>query len=80
MEPKSVKVEASTDCMGLRTKLDLDYWEVDPDWDGKIFRSVAQAVRPVRSGVIPRELNIKAGRNVCIRLVTAAGEQFQLHV
>ena len=31
---------------------DLDYWEVDPDWDGKIFHSVAQVARPRKKGVI----------------------------
>jgi hypothetical protein len=64
----------------LKTKLDLDYWEVDPAWDEKIFKSAAQAKRPARSGRIPHELKIKVGSNACIRLVTATGEQFQLHV
>jgi len=78
--PKAVKVELSGDSICLQTKLDLDYWEVDPSWDGRIFRSAAQARRPVRSGEIPRELKIKVGGTVCIRLVTAKGEQFQLNV
>lgn len=78
--PKNVKVTLSDDSVCLQTKLDLDYWEVDPSWDGRIFRSAAQARRPVRSGAIPRELKIKVGGNVCIRLVTAKGEQFQLNV
>jgi len=78
--PEAVKLEITKDSLCLETDLDLDYWEVDPAWDGKIFRSAAQAKRSVRSGEIPRELKIKAGRNVCIRLVTAKGEQFQLNV
>ncbi len=78
--PKSLKVERSRDSICLQTKLDLDYWEVDPAWDGKIFKSAAQATRPVRNGAIARELKIKAGRNACIRLMTAKGEQFQLNV
>lgn len=78
--PRSVKVEISNNSICLKTDLDLDYWEVDPDWDGITFRSAAQARRPVRSGEIPRELKIKAGHNVCIRLVTAKGEQSQLNV
>ena len=64
----------------LKTRLELDYWEVDPEWDGKIFRSAAQAVRPVRTGMIPLELKIKSGRRVCIRMVTANGECYQLEV
>ncbi|MEO5887854.1 MAG: site-specific DNA-methyltransferase [Anaerolineales bacterium] len=78
--PNSVKAHISSDSISLETDLDLDYWEVDPAWDGKIFRSAAQAKRPVRSGNIPLELKIKAGRNNCIRLMTTQGEQFQLNV
>jgi len=66
------------DSIKLESTLELDYWEVDPAWDGKTFRSAAQAVRPVRSALVPRELKIKTGRDVCVRLVTVQGEQFQL--
>ncbi len=34
---------------------ELDYWEVDPAWDGQTFRSVAQAVRPA----------VKAASHIC---------------
>jgi len=78
--PKSVKVDISGDAVCLKTKVDVDYWEVDPDWDGITFNSVAQAKRPVRSDELPRELKIKIGRNVCIRLVSASGEQYQLNI
>jgi DNA modification methylase len=56
------------------------YWEVDPNWDGKIFRSAAQAVFPLRSGEIARCLPLpesKTGRRVCVRAVTSAGNQDQ---
>jgi DNA modification methylase len=78
--PKFVRLEATEHSVCLKTDLDLDYWEVDPAWDGKIFRSAAQAKRSVRSGGIPSELKIKTGGKLCVRLVTAEGEQFQLHV
>lgn len=78
--PNSLKAHILSDSISLETDLDFDYWEADPEWDGKIFRSAAQAKRPVRSGNIPLELKIKAGRNNCIRLITAQGEQFQLNV
>jgi hypothetical protein len=64
----------------LETKLELDFWEVDPAWDGTTFRSAAQAVRPARSGDIPLELKLKSGRNVCVRIATAKGAMHQLHV
>jgi site-specific DNA-methyltransferase (adenine-specific) len=78
--PKSTKVGLAKDSLSLETMLDVDYWEVDPHWDGITFRSAAQAQRPVRNGLIPHELKIKAGSKLCIRLVTAQGGQYQLHV
>jgi DNA modification methylase len=78
--PKSTKAQVSEDSISLTTNLELDYWEVDPNWDGIIFNSAAQAKRPVRSGTIPCELKIKVGSKVCIRLVTAQGRQYQLNV
>jgi len=78
--PKTTKASASKDVVSLDTRLELDYWEVDPNWDGKIFKSAAQAKRPVRSGEIPCKLKVKTGDNVCIRLVTAKGKQYQLNI
>jgi len=78
--PKSVSVDRTGDSICLKTKFDLDYWEVDPFWDGKLFKSAVQAKRPARNDQIPHQLKIKAGSNPCIRFVTAKGEQFQLHV
>lgn len=72
------KIEREADGLQIITALELDYWEVDPAWDGELFKSAGQAVRPVRSGHIPRELKIKTGSSVCVRLVTVQGEQFQL--
>lgn len=76
----TTKITLSTNSVALATKLGVDYWEIDPNWDGETFRSAAQASRPNRSGEVSRELKIKIGRRVCIRLVTAKGKQFQLHV
>ncbi|HEY6075116.1 MAG TPA: hypothetical protein VIV15_17480 [Anaerolineales bacterium] len=77
--PKA-KVWLDGNSVFLETRLELDSWEVDPDWDGQIFRSAAQAIRPVRSGEIPRELKVKGGRNICVRMVTVRGESYQLQV
>lgn len=30
-----------------RDLMDIDYWEADPSFDGKVFRSAAQSVRPI---------------------------------
>ena len=77
---KKIKASVADGYVRLKTSLDVDFWEVDPAWDGKIFRSVAQAQRHVRSGELPMELKIRIGGRVCIRLVTVDGKQFQLNV
>ncbi len=80
MPPKTTKAKLYKDRLTLETKLDLDYWEVDSNWDGKMFKSIAQAKRPVRSGELPFELKIKAESNICIRLVTIDGKHYQLNI
>ncbi|MCB0103507.1 MAG: site-specific DNA-methyltransferase [Anaerolineales bacterium] len=77
---KKIGVKLVDDVIQLKTTLDVDFWEVDPAWDGKTFRSAAQAQRHVRSGEIPMQLKIKIGGKVCIRLITVEGKQFQLNI
>jgi len=80
MPSQNTKIKYINGEVVLSTRLDLDYWEVDPDWDGKIFKSVVQAKRPVRGDEIPMRLKIKSGRKACIRMITVKGRQFQLHI
>jgi adenine specific DNA methylase Mod len=62
---------------------DLDYWEVDPAWDGKVFRSAIQAVRSRKKEAISARLEITFGHKVglddiervCVRLVNVNGER-----
>lgn len=77
---KKIRVSLSGTSVSLNTRLDLDFWEVDPQWDGEIFRSAAQAKRPARSGDIPLDLKIKTGGDVCVRFVTTKGRQYQSHI
>lgn len=58
----------------------LDYWEVDSAWDGQIFRSRSQAVRPRGKGKIACRINLpeKIQERVCIRLTTVDGRQVQM--
>ncbi len=72
-----IRLEAKAGAVKVLGKAPLDYWEVDPAWDGETFRSAAQARRPVRSGEISRELQIKTGRSMCVRLVTVEGKMIQ---
>ncbi|MRR32954.1 site-specific DNA-methyltransferase, partial [bacterium] len=75
---RAFRLKLTAEAVFLGNPEDIDYWEVDPDWDGTTFKSANQAVRPVRRGDIPRELKIKTGRRVCIRLVNIEGQQFQV--
>ena len=80
VKPGTLNVKRSTDEIVLETTSRLDYWEVDPAWDGEIFKSAAQASRPVRSGEIPSALKIKIGRRVCVRWVTVNGRHYQMEL
>jgi hypothetical protein len=80
LKKKGITVKVEQDRVQLKTSLDVDFWEIDPDWDGKIFKSAIQAQRHVRSGEILLELKTKIGGKVCIRLVTIQGKQYQLNI
>jgi site-specific DNA-methyltransferase (adenine-specific) len=77
----TIKVDILADLIQLVDTPDLDYWEVDPAWDGKSFHSAMQARRPNRSGKIPLKIKLPAApTNVCVRAVRIDGVQIQLHV
>lgn len=56
----------------------MDYWEVDPHWDGDVFESVVQSARSRREGDIAGKLDLPSrGESVCVRLVKVNGDQYQ---
>jgi DNA modification methylase len=77
-KPRGIRITLGNEKIKIAGNLEgCDYWEVDPDWDGEFFNSANQAVRPIRSPEISRELKIKTGRKVCVRLTMASGSQYQ---
>jgi hypothetical protein len=69
LENQSVKLEA-------KQSEGIDYWEVDPAWDGKLFRSASQAMRPRGKESIPDRLNLPFMNNnlpICARVVDIHG-------
>ena len=58
----------------------VDYWEVDPNWDGQIFRSAIQAVRPLRKGDVSHEVILPTDPRAKIvgRWVDASGGLFTI--
>lgn len=56
----------------------LDYWEVDPLWDGRVFRSAVQAARPRRKQPIASRLELPVliqDIPACVHYVTIDGEE-----
>ncbi len=81
IKASSIQINRIGSKVVLETDIDLDYWEVDPNWDGRLFRSAAQAVRPPRKGRIPTELGVpelSPGKTICVRIVGVGGELQQI--
>ncbi|MEE8357137.1 MAG: site-specific DNA-methyltransferase [Anaerolineales bacterium] len=56
----------------------LDYWEIDFDWNGEVFHSKFQAARPWRKGDILATAILPEKRGeICLRFVLIGGEQIQ---
>jgi DNA modification methylase len=56
----------------------LDYWELDPGWNGEFLRSAAQAHRPLRRGRIAQELRVPsewASDTIYVRFVQIDGKR-----
>ncbi len=57
---RTFKLKPTKDSVHLGNPEDIDYWEVDPDWDGTTFRSANQAVRPGASRGNPQRVKNKS--------------------
>jgi DNA modification methylase len=54
---------------------ELDYWEIDPDWEGKSFKSAVQFIRPLRSSQIPLQVDYPSmGNTINLRTVSVDGK------
>ena len=79
--PGNFSFTVSGQTVSLITPPALDTWEIDPGWDGTIFRSAIQSRRPNRSADIPIKMETPvAPTNVCVRAVTVDGHLIQLNV
>jgi DNA modification methylase len=59
---------------------ELDYLEIDPCWDGTLFRSVEQITRGRKDASITNEIPLpqKTGGKLCVRFIHARGGQGKL--
>jgi hypothetical protein len=78
LENTELNIQITGSGISLIDPPELDYWEVDPDWNGKQFKSVIQAVRPIRNGKIPLTLNYPTMGNIIkIQVVTISGKSIE---
>lgn len=72
---QSIRVEGSTVYLNTQAIPNLDYWEVDPFWDGRIFRSAVQAMSS-SSKPVPDCINLPEPPNgeIGIRAVHISGK------
>jgi hypothetical protein len=75
------------DGRSVRLKTDqletIDYWEIDPAWDEKLFHSACQAIRPrgkdsIRNSIILPDTDQKT--TICARVVDIHGNWCRLKV
>lgn len=96
IEPGSLPLVCSTGSDGLEVTLqtaalpELDYWEIDPVWDGKVFRSAVQASRPLRNQrrlpetlTIPEQVLLgktssQTAQQACLRCVSIVADRYQI--
>lgn len=81
--PANDQVTRSGDCIHLASRLadSIDAWEIDPAWDGSVFRSAAQAFRPRTQEPIRDHLTIPpapAGGRLCLRWIDLDGKHSQM--
>ncbi len=59
---------------------EIDFWEADPDWDGSVFRSAAQASRPRDGQPVAARIqfpeDVETGV-ICARITQVDGDQVQ---
>lgn len=73
---RSVKLETEQ----LKT---IDYWEIDPAWDDKLFHSACQAIRPRGKGTISNSINLpnpNQKTTICARVVDIHGNSCKFKV
>ncbi len=81
LDALTLKVEHNTVKLESNRPDEIDYWEIDPAWDGKLFRSAVQAVRPRGKEAIPDYLDLPpTDRNlpIHVRIVDIHGNGFTL--
>jgi len=62
----------------IECSMELDSWEIDPDWNGNQFASVYQVIRPNRKGEIPCSVHLPTrGKDIMTRAISVTGEMME---
>jgi DNA modification methylase len=78
-EKTEIEVKLTGSQISLVDPPELDYWELDPDWNGLEFNSAIQKIRPIRNGEIPLSINYpNLGEIIKINAVTIDGELIEM--
>lgn len=75
-----VQLEEGELVLNPQAQGEVDYWEVDPAWDGSVFRSASQSLRTRRSPQVSGRLAFSGqapGKPICVRLVGVDGSLSQ---
>ena len=75
-DEKIARIEGEQVFLTTNNPEEVHYWEIDPDWDGKVFHSACQAVHLRGKGHIPTRLQMPVlyqEQQVCVRSVDAHG-------
>ena len=83
IEDLNLELDGNSIKLAAKQLESIDYWEVDPAWKGKLFRSAVQAVRPHGKGKIIDRLNLPArvGEHpICARVVDIHGSTCRIKV
>jgi DNA modification methylase len=83
ISPQTLHLEVEDSNAKLRSEnfSELEYWEIDPAWDGQLFRSAAQSSRPRRKGTLGDRLSLPKSElepKVCARVFDIHGNTFIL--
>lgn len=76
-----LSVSLNGETLTVTPPVDLDYWEVDEDWDGDTFHSTLQVSRHMKTGNIPLTVKIgRKGTSILLRAVTTSGDLLELQI
>jgi DNA modification methylase len=79
-ERGEVSLAGGAACLAGEWLDELEYWEIDPNWDGTCFRSARQAVRPRAKAAISARQVLPGGRvgeRICARFDCTDGRRLE---